>query len=195
MSRVGLLRAGYLVFGLAFLAIAATELGVGAALFLGLAASLVAGILLAFSQDDVPKWAGIVMVAYFAFSVLMFLASTPITINKGEGYFVNDSPSKTFAAVFDYALLAFPIMLAAAAFIAVWERERGPRILLGISIAGAILWAVLSFLLVPEAGGRTSAVAAAAASQNRLLDAVAVGAALLGAAGAAWAAWRPDEYA
>lgn len=190
-----MLRAGYVSFGVAFLAVAGAEVGFGALLLLALAAALAGGFFLAFSQDDVPKWAGLAILAYFGLTVLAFLASTPVTINKGGGYFVNDNPSAFFADLYDYVVLAFPIMLAATAFAAAWEREAGPRVLLALAGAGAILWAVLSFALVPQGGGKASAVAAAASAQNSILNAVALASAVAGVAGAAWAALRPDEYA
>jgi hypothetical protein len=190
MSRVALLRAGYAAFCVAFLAVAVTIQGAGVAFFLGLLAALVAGFLLAFSRDELPKWAGLALLAYFGLTILAFLAATPVTIDKGGGYFVNDKPSATFQAVSGYLVLAFPIMLGGAALAAAWERERGPKTLLFAALAASVVWAVLSFALLPP-----SAQATAAQSQNHLLDLLAVAACLVGAAGALWAALRPDEYA
>jgi hypothetical protein len=182
-----MLRAGYVAFGVAFLALAAAAYASGELVLLALAAGLAGGLLLALSKDDLPKGAGIAMLAYFALTVLAFAASTPITF--GRGYFVNDKPSAMFADVYYYVVLAYPIMLAATALAASWERELGPRALLACALAGSALWAVLNYVLVPH--GSEAQVETA----NALLQGLAALSALVGAAGAAWATLRPDEYA
>jgi hypothetical protein len=186
-----MLRAGYVAFGVAFLALAGAAYLSGGLVMLGLAAGLAGGLLLAFSRDELPKWAGIAMVTYFALSLLAFLAATPITLGKQGGYFINDKPSAVFEDLQYYVFLVFPIMLGATATAATWEREWPPRVLLIASLAGSTLWAVLSYALVPPSGSTV----AAAATQNNILSILAALAALAGAAGAAWAATRPDEYA
>ena len=194
MSRVAFLRAGYVAFCVAFLAVGASIVGAGALFLLALLAALVAGILFALSRDELPKWAGIALLAYFGLSVLAFLAATPITIGKQGDYFVNDKPSSMFHDAYDYVVLAFPIMLGGAALASAWERERGPKTLLFAGLAASVVWAALSIALVPTAGKATLEVASAQ-TQNHLLDLLAVAACIASAAGALWAALRPDEYA
>ncbi|GEM_PF-6413781 len=187
-----MLRAGYGAFGVAFLSLAGAQLA-GNLVLLALLAGLAGGLCLALSKDDLPKWAGLAMLAYFALSLLAFLAATPITIGRGGGYFVNDKPSAVFDALYYYVVLAFPIMLGATALASTWERELPPRALLMGAVAGSALWAVLSYALVPRVD--PSLGVGAATAQNNLLALLAAASALAGAAGAAWAASRPDEYA
>lgn len=187
MTRVGLLRAGYAAFAVAFLAVVAS-LAAGAFLLVAILAALAGAFLLTWSRDELPKWAGLAMLGYFALTLVAFAASTPITINKGGGYFLNDAPSPVFAQLFYYIGFAFPVMLGATALAATWERERGVRNLLLASLAGFVLMALLTFALRPSSPG-------AAAMQGGLLKLLAAAAALAGVAGAAWAAARPDEYA
>lgn len=205
--RVALLRMGYAGLGLAFAGIAAS---VYAPTFLlpALALAIVGAILLAFSADDLPKWAGIALLAYFALTVLAFVAATPITIDKGDGYFVNSAPTLLAQEAFSWLTIAAPLMLAGTAALASWEREAAPRVLLIGAIAGFVLVGALTVALVPEideecavdpeAPGCEGAAQRAAAEGRqqgdmlRLLTAVSAAA---GAAGALWAAGRADEYA
>ena len=187
--RVAILRAAYAALALAFAALAASVY-VPSLLVPGLGLALLSGLLLALCGDDLPKWAGIALLAYFALTVLVFVAATPITIDKGDGYFVNPQPLALAAEAFTWLSLAAPLMLAGAAALASWERELPSRSLLVGALAGFLLVGILSVLLVP---GELDADAAR--RQGDIVKAIFAVSAAAGAAGAAWAAARPDEYA
>lgn len=193
MPRLAFLRAGYAALGLAFGALAASAVA-GGLLLVGLLVALVGGILLAFSRDDLPKYAGLVLVAYFVLSIVAFLAASPVTI-KGSGgsYFVNGAPPDLADDVMYYVGLASPLMLGATAVLAAWEREWAPRLLLWGAVGGFVLVALLSILLRP--GGTDASAIAAAEAQAGLVSNLFMVSALAGAAGALWAAGRPDSYA
>lgn len=193
MTRVALLRSGYGAFGLAFAALGASFF-VSPLILVGLVLALAGGALLAFSDDELPKWAGVALVAYFVVSLVAFLAATPVTIRlEFFNGFLNQSPSPLARAVFDYIVLAFPLMLGATAVAAAWEREWPPRILLLGAFAGFLLVGVLTLVLVPRGTGASDlARASSQADILRMLFAVSAGA---GAVGAFWAAARPEEYA
>lgn len=191
VTRVALLRAGYASLGFAFAALAGT-FAVDGLLLAGLGLALLGGLLLAFCDDELPKWSGLALVAYFVLSALAFLAATPMTINRGERYFVNAAPPELAGEVLYWMGLVSPLVLAGAAIAAAWERERAPRVLLFAAIAGFLLVALLSVVLVPR-GADAQAAASAARAQGdtlRLLFAVSAGA---GALGALWAASRPES--
>lgn len=188
--RVGVLRAGYAGLGLAFTAFAASVY-VPALVLPGLAVALVAAILLAFSQDDLPMWAGIALLAYFALTVLVFLAATPVTINKGGRYFLNSEPTAAAQEAFNWLALAVPLMVAGTAILASWERETSPRILLFGAIAGFVLVGVLSIVLVPSEGEAADKIQ----GQGDLVKGLFALSAGAGALGALWSAGRADEYA
>lgn len=190
MTRTAILRAGYAGLGLAFAAIAGS-IYVGSLLLPGLAVALMAGLLLAFSDEDLPKWAGIALVVYFVLIVLVFLAATPITINKGDRYFVNSAPPELAREVAYWLGLAAPLMLGGAALVASWERERPARTLLFGAIAGFILVGVLTVSLVP----RTTLAGDAAVGQGNMIKTLFAVSAAAGAAGSLWAAGRADEFA
>lgn len=188
-----MLRGGYAAFGLAYVALAASVL-VQAALPAGLVLVLVGAILLSLSQDDLPKWSGLALVGYYVVTLLAFVASTPITINKGGRYFVNDAPPELANALFSYLVLALPLMLGAATLAAAWEREWPPRLLLCGSIGGFLLVGILSIFLLPNGEDVTEAAQSAKLQADLIQTLFAVSAAA-GAVGALWAATRPDEYA
>jgi hypothetical protein len=184
-----MLRSGYAALGVAFGALAGSIVVPGLVLP-GLALAFVAGILLAFSDDDMPKWAGISIVGYFLLTAILFLAATPITVNRGERFFVNPAPPELANEVFLWLGLLSPLILAGAGIAAAWEREHAPRILLFGALAGFALVAILSIVLVPgdtDPGG--------ARAQGSLLQMLFALSALAGAAGALWAASRPEDVA
>ena len=193
MTRLVVLRSGYAALGLAFLALAAGFV-VDSLVILGLAIALVGGFLLAFSDDDLPKWAGIALVAYFLVTVLAFFAATGITVNVGgESYFWNDSPIDSAAQITTWIFLVSPLMLGAAAIVASWERENAARFLLVGAVAGFVLVAVLTILLVPDDTGADAV--AAAQRQGDMVQMLFAASAAAGALGSLWAAGRPDRYA
>lgn len=183
-----MLRSGYAALGMAFAALAGS-ISVPTLVLPGLALAFVAGLLLAFSDDELPKWAGMALMGYFVMSALLFLAATPITINRGERYFVNPAPPELAGEIFYWLGLVSPLILAGAAIAAAWERERAPRVLLFGAIGGFVLVALLSVILVPDG---TAAQAEAQGEWLRILFAVSAAA---GATGALWAASRPQEAA
>lgn len=188
-----MLRLGYGAFGLAFAALGASFFA-GAALPLALVLGFLGGVLLAFSDDDLPKWAGLALVLYFLLSLAAFAAATPVTVRlEAWDGFVNSAPSPLAEAVFEYLVLAMPLMLGATAIVAAWEREWPPRVLLVAAVAGFVLVALLTILLVPR--GTDSAAIAAATTQGRLLEGLFAVSAAAGAVGALWAAARPEEVA
>lgn len=187
MTRLGVLRAGYGALGFAFAGLAGSVY-VPSLLLPALALAIAAGVLLAFSGDSLPKWAGSALLAYFAFTVLVFIAATPITIDKGDGYFVNSSPTEIAQEGFEWMILAAPLMLVGAGVLASWEREVPARVLLLGALAGFLVVAALSIMLVPDA-------ADAGQRQGDLTRALFALSAAAGAAGAIWAAGRADEYA
>lgn len=149
MTRLAVLRAGYGALGFAFAGLAGSVY-VPNLLLPALALSIAAGVLLVFSDDPVPKWAGFVLLAYFAATVLVFAAATPITIDKGEGYFVNAAPTVFAQEAFSWLVLAAPLILVGTAILASWEREVPARILLVGALGGFVVVAALSVVLVPE---------------------------------------------
>lgn len=192
MTRVAMLRAGYAGVGVAFAALAAS-IAVPSLLLPSLGLAFLAGVLLAFSDDDLPKWAGIALLAYFLLSALAFLAATPITIGKGGGYFVNKAPPDLAGSVMEWMGILSPLILGGAAITAAWEREWGPKALLVGAVAGFILVAVLTVVLVPS--DTSAAAVEAAASQARMLSVLFALSAGAGAIGALWAAGRSEEIA
>lgn len=188
MVRVLALRLGYGAFAAAFAVLAVSALPVsGAILPLGLVLALGGALALAFCRDPLPRWAGVAVLAFFALVILAFVASTPVTVNKGSRFFFNDDPHPLFRVLFDALLLATPVMLGAAAALAAWERERPARNLLLSAAIGLGLVFLLSFVLAPS-GVRGAIV------QGGLLKALFGVSALAGAAGAAWCAARPEEF-
>lgn len=185
MTRVAILRAGYVALALAFAALGGMTT-VGALLPLGLLLAFVGAILLTWSDDDLPKWAGFVLLAYFLLSIVAFLAATPMTINKGGRYFINAAPLGFADDIFNYLTFASPLMIGAAAVLAAWDRERPPRLLIWGAVAGFALFALLNIFLSPSGED-------AARSQGSLLANLLLVSALAGAAGAAWSAARPEE--
>jgi len=190
MTRIGVLRAGYAALAVAFLAAVGT-FAAGNLLFVELLAALVAAILLAASGEDLPKWTGWALLVYFLLTILSFFAATPITIDKGGGFFVNGKPAAFLVNVQSYLLQAFGVTLAGATLAASWERERGARNLAAASLAGFVLFAILSYTLKPSTG----ADAGVAVQQGGFIQILAALAALAGLASAAWCAARPDEFA
>lgn len=204
MTRVGALRAGYAVLAVAFAAFAGAHY-LGALLLLGLVLALVGGIVLAFSDDDLPKWSGIAVIAYFLLTALAFFATTPITIDRGGSSYYFAPPDLTTLVLYWMGLLS-PLVLAGAGLVASWERERPPRALLVGALLGFALVATLSATLQPDldpkcaadpdAEGCAGAAAAAAAQAQQQSSLIAILFALsgaCGAAGCAWAALRPQE--
>lgn len=192
MTRLAVLRAGYAAIGLAFAAMAAT-LVVPSLLLAGVALAVLGGLLLAISDDDLPKWAGAALLTYVVVTLAAFIASTPVTVRldffKG---FLNAEPSAAARATFEYLGLALPIMLCGCAIAAAWEREAAPRVLLFGAIGGFFLVAILTVALVPR-GIDADAAADVARSQGDLLRVLFAVSAGVGATGALWAASRPDS--
>lgn len=211
VTRLAVLRSGYATLGLAFLALAAS-VAVPSLVLPALLAALVGGILLAFSDDELPKWAGIVLVTYFALVLLAFLAATPITIDKGEGYFVNSAPPALANDIVYWMGLLSPLILSGVGILAAWEREKAPRTLLIGALAGFLLVAGLTITLDTDVdpdcavtqNASTANAECFAAAQNaanelkergRMLSYLSALSAGVAAVGALWAASRPDEYA
>lgn len=192
--RTAFLRGGYAGLALAFAALAAGA-WVSSLVIPGLAVALLAGALLAFSDDDRPKWAGIALLVYFGVTVLAFVAASGFTINvRGQRFFFNDSPAETISIITSWITLVSPLMIAVAASAAIWDRERPPRVLLGGAIAGFLLVAVLTVVLVPTDVGDAVLAAEAAQTQGRMLRILFAVSAATGALGALWAAGRPESY-
>lgn len=207
MTRLAVLRAGYGALGLAFAGLAGSVY-LPTLLFPALALSIAAGALLAFSDDPIPKWAGLVLLAYFVVTVLVFLAATPITIDKGEGYFVNAAPTVVAQESFSWLVLAAPLILVGTAILASWEREVPVRILLIGALGGFVVVAALTVILVPEiepecatdpsspeCSGASARAKAEIERQGDMLRNLTTVSAAAGAAGMIWAAGRPDQYA
>lgn len=214
MTRVGLLRAGYAALGVAILSLVGSFVpSLGWLITASALLAFVGATLLAFSQDEFPKWAGLTFIAYAALTFLVFMAATPATIRlKFWSGFFNAAPSPVWAALQEYLLLALPLMITATALVAAWEREHGPRLLLFGSLAGVIAVAILTVALNPATAAsndgddenpntterdntpdilRAHTQATSQAGLLNVLLALSTGA---GATGALWAAWRPDEY-
>jgi hypothetical protein len=187
VARFGVLRAGYGAFAVSFAAFAGSAY-VGELLFLALLSGVVGGFLLAFCDDDLPKWAGIALLGYFALMVIVFLATTPVTINKGGGYFINGAPPEFGPLVLYYVGFVSPVMLAATALAAAWEREWTVRLLLVGALAGCALFAILTFILVPTGSAQ-------AHQQGALLGILFALSGGCGVAGCLWATARPQEFA
>lgn len=186
VTRVRVLAAGYAAFAVAFAALAGSAYA-GALLLPALALGLAAALLLAFSQDELPKWAGLVLLAYFLLIVAAFLLATPITIRRGGSYGIEPLDRALAENVLYYLGLASPMMLGGTALAAAWERENAARLLLFGSVGGFLVVAALTVLL----GAETQA---AAASQGDLLQLLFALSAVAGAAGATWSAIRPQEF-
>lgn len=189
MTRVTVLRLGYGALGVTLLALAVGQVA-GALIPAGLAVALVAGFLLAFSDDDLPKWAGITLLAYLLVSVLTFVAASPITIRGGARLYV---PAMADESLQYYLFLASPLLLTATGLAAAWERERPARFLLAGALAGFVVVAGLTLSLAPN--GSTSAAVSTAQQQGNLLEVLYALSAIAGASGALWSASRPEEYA
>lgn len=208
MTRVGLLRAGYGGLGIAILCLSGSFVpAAGWLVLLSPIVAVVAAGLLAFSRDDIPKWAGIAFLAYAALSFAAFVASTPTTIKLSfwRGW-ANQDPSPVAQAFQEYLLLALPIMVAATALVAAWEREDGARLLLAGALVGIIAVGGLTIALTPTTGAGDDGslpgdgsedilqAQARARSQANLLSILLVLSAGAGAAGSFWAAARPEDY-
>jgi hypothetical protein len=191
VTRVRVLSAGYAAFGAAF-AILVASAWVGALLPYALLVGLAAAVLLLFSDDDLPKWAGIVLVAYFGLIVAAFLLATPITVRTGGSYGI-EPPHPRLAEQVGYYLGALsPLMMAGTALAAAWERETPARLLLVGAVGGFVIVGVLTFALRP--GGTDLVEVQRAASQADLLSLLFAVSALSGAVGAGWSAARPQEF-
>ena len=192
VTRVRVLRAGYAAFAAAF-AVLVASVAAGSLLPYALLVGLAAALLLVFSDDDLPKWAGVVLVAYFALILVAFLLATPITVRTG-GSFGIEPPNPRLAEQVGYYLGALsPLMLAGTALAAAWEREKPARLLLMGAVGGLLVVGVLTFALRPAGTALTDVQRAA--SQASLLNLLFAISALSGAAGAAWSAARPQEFA
>lgn len=204
MAHVGVLRAGYGAFALAFAAFAGAAYAGGLTL-VALLLALVGGVLLAFSDDDLPKWAGLALVAYFGLTALAFLATTPITIHSGGSSYYFAPPDLATLVIFGMGLVS-PLVLAGAGIVATWERERAPRLLLMGAALGFVVVAAFTLTLTPDLdpecaadpnrSGCEGAAAEAAAQAQRQGGLIGILFALSGACGlggCAWAAARPQE--
>lgn len=187
VTRTGLLRTGYAALGLTFLAFAATfSPAAGILLGVGLLAGFVGAGVLAFSDEDLPKWAGISIVAYLLLCLVAFLASSGATIRiGGTSYFVNDSPPPLFDALADYLILGLPFLIAGAALVAVWEAGHPRWLVMGAAV-GFVVVALLTLLFTPDT------VAEDVAGQNQGLAILFALAAVAGAIGSFWASARPE---
>jgi hypothetical protein len=194
MVRPAVLRAGYAALGLAFLALAVSSYA-GALLFAGLGLALLASILLAFSRDDLPKWAGLTLLAYFVVTAVAFAAAQSVTVRLGaeRSHYEPLSPGLG-QRVFEYLSVFSPFVLVACSLAGTWERERPARFLALGAAAGFVAVAVLTLILTPR-GTTVTALAASGSAQAGLLRGLSALSALAGAAGAAWSAARPEEYA
>lgn len=211
MTRLRVLQAGYALLGVAVLCLVGAVLpSLSALVIVSPVIAFAGAVMLAFSDDHFPKWAGFAFIAYAIVMLLVFLAATPATIRlsffKG---FANTSPSPVWGYVVEYLALALPIMVTATALVAAWERENGARLLLAGALVGILAVAVLTFALQPGESDTVSGADASEANRTRdLLDAEAKASSqggllrvllalsvTAGSAGALWAAWRPDEYA
>ena len=198
-TRVGLLRAGYVALGFAILSLAGSFSPALAWLVLvSPVLAFVGAICLAFSGDDIPKWAGIAFLAYAGITLAAFILTTPATIRLSfwRGW-ANAEPHPVAAAVAEYLLLAMMLMPIATALVAAWERENASRVLLTGGLLGLLMVGVLTILLDPGTGTTAADIArveSKANAQAQLLNLLLVLSAAAGAAGAWWAAWRPEEY-
>lgn len=196
MKNTALLRGGYGALGIAFACLAAGA-WIPGVVIPGLLVAFVGAILLAFCDDDHPKWAGIALIVYFLVTALAFVIASGATINiRGQRFFVNDSPPEAMATITNWITLFSPLMLASAGIAAAWDRERPPRVLLAGAIGGFLLVALLSVFLAPDAAGSATLAGAAdeAEAQGRMLQLLFAVSAATGALGALWAASRPDSY-
>lgn len=193
MTRVAILRAGYVALGLAFLALAGSTVS-GTLLLVGLGVGFVASLLLIFSDDDLPKWSGVIILVYFVLLIISFLFATSITVRSGGRYHIEFPATTLFVQVRDWLGLAFPLLLAATAISAAWERERPARLLLIAAAAGFILVAILTVALTPT-GQLAAERAQSGQRQGALIALLGAFAALAGAAGAIWSAARPEARA
>lgn len=192
MTRVGVLRVGYGAYALAFAALAASAASPGL-LLAALAIGFLGGLLLVFSDDDLPKWAGLVLVGYFLVILVAFLLATPITVRRGGSYGI-EPPNPALASTVLYYLGSLsPLLLAGSALTAAWERERPARLLLMGAVGGLIVVAVLTVVLVPT--GASPDDIKRATSQGNLLQVLLGISALAAAVGAGWSAARPEEFA
>lgn len=187
MTRPAVLRAGYASLALAFAALAGSAYS-GMLLLPALVLAFAGAILLLFSGDDLPRWAGVVLLAYFVLIAIAFILSTGVTIRKGGAYGI-EAPDRELAVDVTYYLgLALPLMLALAAVAAAWERENAARFLLVGGTGGFLVAAALTTVLDPSGVD-------AAASQGNLLELLFALSAIAAATGAGWSAARPEEYA
>lgn len=209
MARLGVLRAGYGTLAFAIACLSGTFVSsLGWLVLVSPVAAFVGAVLLAFSQDDIPKWAGLAFVVYAVLTFAAFLAATPTTIHfKFLAGTANPNPHPVAVALQDYLLVALPIMLLATALVASWERENGVRLLLAGALVGIVAAAGMTLTLgadedasggdgnqtAEEIDAEQRAARARAASQGDLLKWLLGLSVLAGAAGAAWAAARPDE--
>jgi hypothetical protein len=190
MVRPAMLRAGYAALGLAFLSLAVSP----GLVIAGLGLACLGGLLLAFSRDDIPKWAGVALLAYFVVTALAFFAAQSLTIRLGgdRSHYEPLSPGLG-AQLYLYLSEISPFVVAACAVAAAWEREIPARALALGAAGGFVLAAVLTFTLTPH-GPNVDAIAASARTQAAIVRALTTLAALAGAAAAAWSAARPEEY-
>lgn len=201
MTRVVLLRAGYIGLGLAFLLGAASTLA-PAFVLLGAAVAFLACLALLFSRDDVPRWAGLALLGYFVVTIAMFVFSSSVTFRSGgSGYHIDATSPGLAQAIFDDLVIVGPFVLGGAALAATWERERPVRILMVGALVGFLLVALLTVVLrVPPPSDPKDAAAVlnaqqAAAAQAKLLLALGGISSLAAAVGTFWAAARPEEFA
>ena len=193
MTRVQILRAGYAALGLAFLALAGSTAS-GALLLVGLGVGFVASILLLFSDDELPKWSGGVILVYFLLFVISFLFATTITVRSGGAYHIEFPATALFEQVSTWLSIAFPLFLAGTAIAAAWERELPARWLLIGAACGFVLVAILTVSLTPT-GQHPTDIAQSGQRQGSFVILLGALSAIAGAAGALWSAARPEEYA
>lgn len=190
-TRVTVLRAAYGALALAFVLLAGATYAGGLAIP-AIAVALLAALLLAFSGDELPKWAGVTLLGFFVLVAIAFLFATSITVRTGARYHI-ESPSPTLAAqLLSYLVPLTPLAIAVAALVSGWERERLPRLLLIAALAGIVLAGILSYALVPASGTPTEVALAKATGYAHIVEAVFALSALTAATGSAWAAARPE---
>lgn len=180
-----------MAIGLTFLALAATFVPAGSSLLIpGLLLGFIGGVLFLFSEEDLPRYAGLAIVGYFALVIVTFLASNGVTVRIGDSnYFANDQPPAFLTAVFEYLVLGLPILFVAASTIAVWELG-GPRWLLIGALAGFALVVALTIILNPSLEGES-----VNPGGSQAIGPLFSLAALAGAAGAFWASRNAGELA
>jgi hypothetical protein len=184
MTRAAVLRSGYGLLAVAFVALGASATPAGGALVLpSFFLAFVAAWFLVFSDDDIPRWGGLVILAFVVLTLVVFVLANPISFSHNGHYYIEPVSPTLAQALYDTLIQLSPVIIAGAALAASWERETPVRILL---VGGAIgLLVVEVVTLLPTSGQ----------AQATLLLALFAVSALACAIGEGWSAARPEEYA